>query len=201
MTGTGDFLTTQPKAALVAFCLAASEPLEEDAVAYPVCRWGTWQFVRFRSLLMYITNKCWSWDSNSSLSKLRVCVLGHDSPWRSAWQSVSAQKAEAVIKMLAVVMVYHAWYLWSIHSGCSKHLIELGTLSVWERRVAHANSLSIGERKPGKDEQFAFRYRVLAWIPQVPFAFLVSTNSQCQPLCSLSLTFAYVNENKRGVLK
>lgn len=146
----GSFLIRQSKAALVAFRLAASEPLEGDAVAYPVCRWGTWQFVRFRSLLMYITNKCWSWDSNSSLSKLRVCVLGHDSPWRSAWQSVNAQKAEAAIKMLAVVMVYHAWYLWSIHSGCSKHLIELGTLSVWERGVAHANSLSIGERSQGK---------------------------------------------------
>lgn len=153
----------------------------------------------FWSLLMYITNKCWSWDSNSSLSKLRVCVLGHDSPWHSAWQSVSAQKAKAVIKMLAVVMVYHAWYLWSIHSGCSKHLIELGTLSVWERGVAHANSLSIGERKPGKAEQFAFRYRVLAWILQLPFAFLVSTNSQCQSLYSLTLTSAYVNENQRGV--
>lgn len=179
ITSMGNFLTRQSKAALVAFFFVASEPLKEDAVVYPMCRWVAWQFVRFWSLLMYITNECWSWDSNSSLSKLRVCVLGHDSPWSSAWQSVSAQKAKAVIKMLAVVMVYHAWYLWSIHSGCSKHSIELGILSVWERGVAHAKSLSIGESKPGKAEQFAFRYRVLPWILQVPFDFLVSTNSQC----------------------
>lgn len=134
------------KAALVSFCLIASKPLK-DAVLYPVCRWGTWQCVRFWSLFMHITNKCWNWDSDSSLYKLRVLVLGHDSTWRSAWLSVSAQKAKAVIKMLAVVRVYHAWYLWSIHSGFSKHLIELGTLSVWERGVARASSLSMGEKK------------------------------------------------------
>lgn len=50
----------------------------------------------------------------------------------------SAQKGKAVIKMLAVVKVYRACYLWGIH------LIELGILSVWERGAIHANSLSVG---------------------------------------------------------